>query len=123
MDSLDAQCLLIELVERELPPPDLWRHKRSGELSCAYSQGEQTFTWKADAVAEMAQQWRASAAREVPTQARPFIDAHRRMDEILAEAGRVPADEIVHDFERRELHLRWHDEKRVVVIDEVPAGA
>lgn len=122
MDSLDAQCLLIELVERELPPPDLWHHKRSGELSCAYSEGEQTFTWKADAVAEMAERWRASESREVPGRLHPFIDAHRRLDQILTEAGRPPADEVVHDFKRRELRLRWVDEKLVLVVDEVPAG-
>jgi hypothetical protein len=61
MDSIDAQQLLIHTLRAEMPPPDLWQHHRSGELSCAYSEGGRTFTWDADAVAGMARHWRESA--------------------------------------------------------------
>jgi hypothetical protein len=47
MDSLDAQCLLIQLTSGEIDPPNLWRHKRSGALSCAYAGATQVFTWPA----------------------------------------------------------------------------
>ena len=123
MDSLDAQCLIIERIAREIPPPDLWHHSRSGELSCAYSKGEQTFTWSPDAVADMARSWRESATREVPERVRPFTDAHRRLDGMVAQAGLGPADVIVHDFDRHELRARWDDQKAVVVIDEIAESA
>ena len=54
MDSLDAQCLLIQLAEGEMPPPELWRHDRSGALSCRYEDAERAFSWPAEQVAEMA---------------------------------------------------------------------
>jgi hypothetical protein len=120
MDSLDAQCLMLALIEREMPPPDLWHHSRSGELSCAYSEGERTFTWKPDAVADMARRWRESDTNEVPEAARPFIEAHDGFDDIATEAGLGPPDVVVHDFGRRELRVRWEDQKVVVVIDEIP---
>jgi hypothetical protein len=122
MDSLDAQCFLIDLVAHEMPAPELWHHSLAGELSCAYSTGEQTFTWRPDDVAAMARAWRESPARPAPERARPFIDAHRQLAGMLARAGREPADAIVHDFERRELRAKWEEQKVVVVI-EIPAPA
>jgi hypothetical protein len=123
MDSLDAQCLMLALVEPEMPPPDLWHHSRSGELSCAYSEGEQTFTWGPDAVADMARRWRESDAHEVPEAARPFVEAHERFEEIATKAGLGPPDAVVHDFGRNELRATWEDQKVVVVIDEIPHRA
>jgi hypothetical protein len=58
MDSLDAQCLLIQVTMGEQRPPDLWRHERSGELSCAYEDGTTTFSWPASDVAKLARTWR-----------------------------------------------------------------
>ena len=123
MDSLDAQCLMLALIEREMPPPDLWYHSRSGELSCAYSEGEQTFTWKPDGVADMARRWRESDTREVPEAARPFVETHKRFDDIATKAGLGPPDVAVHDFDRHELRARWENQKVVVVIDEIPHRA
>jgi hypothetical protein len=40
MDSLVAQCLLIQLAEGEIRAPELWCHDRSGALSCGYEGGE-----------------------------------------------------------------------------------
>src|SRR5919198_1391296 len=98
MDSLDAQCLIVDLIEREMPAPDLWHHRRSGELSCAYAEGEQTFNWDADAVTDLARRWRESGADAAPERVRPFLDAHRRLADIVAEQGIGPADAIVHDL-------------------------
>ena len=120
MDSLDAQSLIVGTINEEMPAPDLWRHHRSGELSCAYSGGTQTFTWDAEAVADMARQWRESPSNQVPDQARPFVSTHLRLEEMFAEQGRKPADMIVHDFTRREIEVRWAQEKVVVIIDEIP---
>ncbi|HEX3242144.1 MAG TPA: hypothetical protein VHQ97_03610 [Solirubrobacterales bacterium] len=123
MDSLDAQCLLIDTVAGEIPPPSLWRHSRSGELSCAYASGEQTFTWSAGDVAEMASRWRTESDREVPEHAGPYLDAHRRFEEMLAQGGLELPDLVVHDFDRRELRAVWEDRKAVVVIDEIDGPA
>lgn len=119
MDSLDAQCLLIELTEPEMPPPQLWQHHRCGELSCAFSRGGRMFTWGTDAVAEMARRWRESNAGEVSENARLFQDAHRRLHDLVVQAGLEPADVVVHDFDRHELEARWEDRKAVMVIDEI----
>ena len=117
MDSLDAQCLLIDLVAREMPPPGLWHHSLTGELSCAYSQAGQAFTWRPEEVAVMARAWRESPARRVHERARPFIAAHRRLGGILVQRGLEPADVIVHDFDRNELRARWDGQRAVVVIE------
>jgi hypothetical protein len=119
MDSLDAQCLIIDLVAGEIPPPSLWCHHTSGELSCTYSGGESTFTWGKEDVAEMAGRWRGSAPREVPERARHCVDAHRRLDDIFAEGGLERPDIVVHDFDRRELRAYWEEPKVVVIIDEI----
>jgi hypothetical protein len=123
MDSIDAQCLIIGLVGRETPPPCHWHHHRSGELTCAYSEGEREFTWDIDAVAEMGRRWRESTAPQVPEMARPYVDAHRSLDEIVARGGIETADLIVHDFDRHELRAWWEDEKALMVIDEIDVSS
>jgi hypothetical protein len=115
VDSLDAQCLVIQLAEGEIHPPDVWRHDRSGALSCAYEGGEWSFTWPADDVAEMASTWRESNARHMPEQARLFLDAHQRLEALASEAGLGPADVIIHHFGRRELRAVWENGTVVVV--------
>lgn len=123
MDSLDAQCLLIDTIAGEMPPPKLWHHSRTGELSCALTEDGATFTWSVEDVAALARRWRDSAARQVPAEVSPFMYAHRRLDDIRAQAGLEPADAIVHDFDRRELRARWEEQKTVVVVDEISAHA
>ena len=119
MDSLDAQCLLIQLTEGEIRPPDLWRHERSGALSCAYAGSERSFTWPAEDVAEMARRWRDSDASPVPEQVRLFLDAHQRLAALASEAGLGSADVMIHDLGRAELRGVWEDEEIVVVVDEI----
>ncbi len=123
MDSLDAQCLVIDAIADEMPPPSLWHHSRSGELSCAIANGEQTFTWSADDVAEMACRWRGKSDREVPKHAGPYLDAHRRFEEMVAQGGLESPDLVVHDFDRRELRAVWEERKAVVVLDEIGEAA
>jgi hypothetical protein len=120
MDSLDAQCLLIQLAEGEIRPPDLWRHDRSGALWCAYEGGEQTFTWPPEDVAEMARTWRDSDTnRAASERARLFRDAHERLEALAKEAGLGPADAMIHHLGRAELRGVWEEEQVVLVIEEI----
>jgi len=119
MDSLDAECLLIQLAEGEVRAPDLWCHDRSGALSCAYEGGENTFTWPAEQVARMARTWRNSDTSRAPEQARLFVDAHQRLVAVASQAGLGPADEITHDLGRAEIRARWDDDQFVLVVDEI----
>jgi hypothetical protein len=119
MDSLDAQCLLIQLAEGEIRPPDLWRHHRSGALSCAYEGAEQTFTWPQEDVAEMARTWRDSDTSRAPEQAQLFLDAHQRLEALAKEAGLGPADAMIHHLGRAELRGVWEDEEVVLVVEEI----
>jgi hypothetical protein len=119
MDSLDAQCLLIQLAEGEIRAPDLWRHDRSGALSCAYDGGELAFTWQAEQVAQLARTWRSSDTRRAPDPAQPLLDAHQRLVAVARDAGLGPADVIVHDLGRGEIRGTWEDEKVLVVVEEI----
>ena len=119
MDSLDAECLLIQRAEGEIRPPDLWRHERSGALSCGYEGGENTFTWRAEHVAQMADTWRNSEASQAPEQARPFVEAHQRLVALVSQAGLGPADVITHDLGRAEIRATWQDEKILLVVEEI----
>jgi hypothetical protein len=117
VDSLDAECLLFQLAESELRAPDLWRHDRSGALSCTYVGGERVFTWPAEEVAGMARRWRESDEPLVPEPLRSLRDAHERLAALASEAELGPADAMVHDISRMELQAIWKDEKIVVVVD------
>jgi hypothetical protein len=119
MDSLDAQCLLIQLAEGRIRAPDLWRHDRSGALSCGYERGELTFTWPAEDVAKMAHTWRNSDTSRAPEQAQVFLDAHQRLEALAREAGLGPADSITHHHGRAEIWGTWGDEKIVLVVEEI----
>ena len=119
MDSLDAECLLIRVVEGDIRPPDVWRHDSSGALTCAYEGGEQTFTWPPEDVAEMARTWRASDTSQVPEQARLFRDAHQRLEALAREAGLGVADVVIHHLGRAELRGIWEDADVMVVIDDI----
>lgn len=117
MDSLDAQCLIVQTTTGETTPPDLWRHDRSGSLSCAYSGGEQTFTWPPKDVAEMARRWRRTGPPEVLDEVRLFVDAHRRLEALVKESGLAPPDVVLHDLARAEIRGVWENEKLVLVVD------
>jgi hypothetical protein len=118
MDSLDAQCLLIHVTMDGQRPPDLWRHDRSGELSCAY-EGGTTFTWPASDVAEMARRWRSGDQDEIPQQALDLRVAHEHLSAMTAEAGLPAADVVIHYLRRAELHARWEKQRVAIVIDHV----
>ena len=108
-------------VGDQFRPPDVWRQHRSGELSCAYDGGERVFTWPAASVAEMARTWRDSGS-PAPDQARPYLNAHRRLEAIVREAGLAPPDTVVFHLGRAQLKALWDDEELVLVIDEIPEG-
>jgi hypothetical protein len=117
MDTLDAQCLLMQLTDGEIRPPDLWRHEGSGTLACAYERGTSTFTWPADAVAEMARRWRDRDTSRTPRQALALRDAHERLAALADEAGLRRADVVIHDLSRAELRAVWEEEQVVIVVD------
>jgi hypothetical protein len=117
MDSLDAQCLLIQLAEGEIRAPDVWRHDRSGALSCGYEGGECAFTWRAKQVARMADNWRKTDTTRAPEQARFFVDAHQRLVAVASQAGLGPADVITHRLGRAEIRGTWEHEKVVLVVE------
>jgi hypothetical protein len=119
MDSLDAECLLIQLAEGEIRAPDLWRHHRCGALSCGYEGGGGAFTWRAEQVARMARRWRNSDTSGAPEQARLFVDAHERLVALASQAGLGPADVITHHFGRAEIRGRWDDEQVLLVLEEI----
>jgi hypothetical protein len=121
VDSLDAECLLIELADAEIRPPDLWRHERSGTLACAYEDGTATFTWPREDVAEMARRWRDRDMRRTPKRALALRQAHERLAALAAEAGWRPADVVTHDLSRAELRGVWEEEKVVIVIEDIHA--
>jgi hypothetical protein len=116
MDSLDAQCLLLQLVEGEIRPPDIWRHDRSGALSCGYERGTLAFTWPAENVAELARTWRNSDTGREREQARLFLDAHKRLAALASEAGLGPADALIHHLGRAEIRGVWENEEVVLVV-------
>jgi hypothetical protein len=118
MDSLDAQCLLIQVAVDEQRPPALWRHDRSGELSCAY-EGGTTFTWRAKDVAEMARSSRSRGQAGMPQQALDLRAAHEHLSAMAAEAGLPAADVVIHDLRHAELHALWEEQKVVLVIDHI----
>jgi hypothetical protein len=119
MDSLDAQCLLIDVAMGEIPPPDLWRHDRSGALACCYEGGTRTFTWPPEDVAEMARRWRDRDRDRTPKQALALRDAHERLAALIAEAELGPADVVIHDLGRAELRAIWEHEKVVLVVERI----
>src|SRR3989442_15383982 len=118
MDSLDAQCLVVDLLGGKPEPPDFWRHDRSGALSFAYEGSDRSFTWGPDAVADMARKWRESDVREIPEAARLFIDMHERLEAMAEEAGLGPPDVTIHHLIRAGGRATWGDEKLVLVVDE-----
>jgi hypothetical protein len=123
IDSLDAQCLLTRLAEGEVRPPDVWKHERSGALSCAYEGGEAVFTWSADDVGAMARTWRDSQAVRPPRSVRSFRCAHERLAALANEAGLGPADMIVHDLRRGEVRGAWQHDRIIVVVENIDEGS
>jgi hypothetical protein len=122
MDSLDAQCLVMQTTEGKIRAPDIWCHERSGALSCSYEDGTQVFTWPPEAVAEMAQQWRDSDTTKAPEQARLFADAGRRLDVLIREAGLRPADTVFFHLGLGELKAIWEREEVVVTVEAIGQG-
>lgn len=119
MDSLDAQCLLIQVTMGDQRPPDLWRHDRSGALSCAYEDGTSTFTWPPKDVAKLARTWRDRDPGETPQQAVDLRNAHERLSAMIGEAGLPPADVMIHDLPRAELRAFWEKQKVVLVVERI----
>jgi hypothetical protein len=115
MESLDAQCLVIDLAAGEGPTPDRWHHGRDGTLACAFGDSPRAFSWQPEAVAEMAERWRGSA-RPVPPAIERLVASHGAFVELLANARLEQPRSIVHDLGTGELRAYWDDERAQVVI-------
>jgi len=44
-------------------------------------------------------------------------DIEAKMLALIADAGLQEPDEVIHDFERDELHFRWNAEKLVIIVE------
>ena len=90
MDSLDAQCLLLQsTTSADHPPPDLWRHEKDGSLVCRYSCGTTDFEWTADMLTETAADGRRSKNKRLPRPLERLIDCHRRFVQIVEDVCTV----------------------------------
>ncbi len=125
MDTLDAQCYLMQLAaEDDHPGPDLWRHTRDGWLTWAFRGGSGgDYSWSPPDVAEVAERWRSSGATEVPAAIAGVVDVHRRFTQLAEEENRPTPDVVIHDLGVGEVRAVWHEPKLVVIVDEIPAAA
>jgi hypothetical protein len=116
MESLDAQCLVIDLITGEGgPTPDRWQHRRDGTLAYRFGNSPRTFSWWPEAVAEMAERWRRSR-RSVPPAIAQLVAGHRAFVNLLASAEVEQPWSIVHDLRTSELTACWGDDRPLVVI-------
>lgn len=126
MDSIDAQCLVVDLLDPEGASPPQWRHPRDGSLHYRFAGSPRSFSWPADVVADMAADWRARPdAASVPAAVARHVDVHQRVLSLLAGEQRGLPDAVVHDLDAEEVQLIWEDEKLIVIIeldDERPLG-
>lgn len=115
MESLDAQCLVVDLAAGERATPDHWHHCRDGTLACGFGNSPRAFSWAPEAVAEMAQRWRRRR-RPVPPAIAQLVAGHAAFVELLANAELEQPRSIVHDLRTGELRAYWEDERAEVVI-------
>lgn len=117
MDSLDAQCLMIDLTTSEgARAPDQWMHLADGTLAYRFGESANSFSWPPHTVAEMATRWRGEA-RAVPERIAGLVAGHTAFAAMLDSGDLSRPDRIVHDLEADELKAFWDDEKLVVVVD------
>lgn len=116
MESLDAQCLVIDLVTTEDGPmPDQWQHRSDGVLMYRFGDGGRTFSWPAAPVAEMAARWRESG-RRVPAPIAQIVESHRAFVALLDDGGLEQPETITHHLKTGELIALWSQDRPAVVI-------
>ena len=118
MDSIDAQCLVVDLLDARAAGPPLWRHDRDGTLHYRFDGSPRSYSWEADAVADMGEEWRTrEPPAPPPASIERHVAAHRALIGILDEDGREAPDSVVHDLEALEVSAVWEDAKLVVIVE------
>lgn len=117
MNSLDAQCLVCDLAcANDAQAPDQWQHLSDGTLAYRFGDSAKTFSWPADAVAEMATRWRA-AGRAVPAPVARLVERHLAFAQILQAGDLEEPARIIHDLRTAEVTAVWDDEEVLVVTE------
>ena len=118
MDSIDAQCLVVDLFDARAAGPPFWRHDRDGTLHYRFDGSPRSYSWETDAVAAMAEEWRErEPPAPVPASIERHVAAHRELLGVLAGDGRDPPDSVVHDLGAREVSAVWEEAKLVVIVE------
>lgn len=117
MDSLDAQCLVVDLASSEdAQPPDQWQDLADGTLAYRFGSSSNTFSWRKEVVGDLAERWRTSD-KPVPAQIAGLVRTHQAFA-AMVENGKVdPPDRVIHDLRTGELEAIWNDEKLLVIVE------
>lgn len=120
MSTCDAQCLLAHLLEsdRRAELPEHWHHGHDDSLTYRFSGSSNTYTWDAQAVAEITNRWLELDAPR-PDSVAPFVEAHKRLLAGLLKAGGPPPDTVHDDLGAGEVTAVWEDRKQMAIIDGV----
>lgn len=118
MSTLDAQCLLADLIASEPKGglPSHWAHSSDGELTWRFAGSDNTFTWSAEDVEEMTGRWLEVGAC-APEAVAATIAAHERLLESCRLVGGRAPDVVHHDLEAAEVVALWTDEKLAVIVE------
>ena len=118
MDSIDAQCLVVDLFDARAAGPPFWRHDRDGTLHYRFDNSPRSYSWEADAVRAMAEEWRErEPPAPTPASIAGHVAAHRELLGVLAGDGRDPPDSVVHDLGAREVSAVWEEARLVVIVE------
>lgn len=116
MDSVDAECLAIDLALSEgATPPDQWQHPSDGTLAFRFGDSENTYSWSPAEVARMAARWRA-ADRAVPQCVAKLAAGHRAFAKLVDESDLDPPSRVIHDLRADEVSAVWDESKLVVIV-------
>lgn len=116
MLTIDAQLAVTALFAAMPEPPAHWHHDlRGGRLTYAFAGSPNTFTWRAEDVADMAR--RPYLAELVPELDRRLCDALRRCLELTEQADLSPPDEAWIDLVAADVTLLWHEVKLALIVE------
>lgn len=122
MDSIIAHAHVLSLMGAEAATaPDHWRHDtRDGSLTYRYAGSSNTYTWNADAVADLAE--RARDCRPPSSEAGRLLERWPAVERLLAADGLAPPDYFCVDHGTDEFTLVWEEQKLVVIIGPTVLG-
>jgi hypothetical protein len=118
MDSIDAQCLVVDLFDARAAGPPFWRHDRDGTLHYRFDGSPRSYSWEAEAVTAMAEEWRTrEPPAPPPASIARHVTAHLALISILTDDGREAPDSVVHDLDAGEVSAVWNEAKLVVILE------